>query len=99
MQLYHISYALLGPQGNAIALAHPDEPYVQKYGRFGKAPVPRSRIWLEYAAHHNLPPHLYPARIRSLRGNATAENLKRRSEDGKKVQTTPANGGISRRES
>ena len=38
-----IYYALLGSQGNIITLAHPDEPYMQKYGRFGEAPVPRSR--------------------------------------------------------
>ena len=29
-------------------------------------------------------PHLYHARLRSLRENATPENLKRRTEDGKK---------------
>ena len=36
------------------------------------------------AALHNLLPHLYPARLRSLRENARAENLKRRTEDGKR---------------
>ena len=39
---------------------------------------------LKDAALHNLLPHLYPARLRILRGNTTAENLKRRTEDGKK---------------
>ena len=37
------SFVLLVFQGNTITLAHPDEPYMQKYGRFGEAPVLRSR--------------------------------------------------------
>ena len=54
--------------------------YMQKYERFGEAPVPRSRTWLEDVALHNLLPHLYPARLGSLRENATAENLKREGQ-------------------
>ena len=72
---------------------------MHKSGRFGEAPVPLSRTLLEDAALHNLLPRLYPAKLRSLRGNATAENLKQRTEDGKKVQSAPANGGIDRGES
>ena len=62
-----------------MALAHPDEPYMQKYGRFGAAPVPRSRTRLKDAALQNLLPylHLYPARLPNLRKNAKAENHKR----------------------
>ena len=60
-------YALLGSQGSTITLAHPDEPYIQKYGRFGEVPVPLSRTRLVDAALRNPLPQLYLARPRSLR--------------------------------
>ena len=63
-------YALLGLQGDTITLAHPDESYMQKYGRFEEAPVPQSGTLLEDAALQNPLPHLYPARLISLRRNA-----------------------------
>ena len=50
---------------------------MEKYGRCEEAPVPRSRTCLEDATFHNLLPHLYPARLRSPRENAAAENPKR----------------------
>ena len=65
IQPYPITHASLGSQGNTITLAHPDEPYMQQYGRFGEAPVPRSRTCLEDAALHNLLPHLYRARLQN----------------------------------
>ena len=51
---------LFGSQGNTITLTHPDEPHLQKYGRYGEAPVPRSRTRLEEVALHNLLPHSLP---------------------------------------
>ena len=41
------------------------------------------------AALHYLLPHLYPAGLRNPRENATAENLKRGTEDEKGIQNTP----------
>ena len=81
---------LLGPQGNTITLliAPLGEPHIEKYGRSGEAPVPRSITWLEDAALQNPLPHLYPSRLRSPRKNTEAENRTRRTEDGKRTTCT-----------
>ena len=70
-----------------------------RYGRFGKAPDPRSRTCLEDAARHNLLPHLYPARLRSLREILQQKTSNEERKTGKRVQNTPATGGIDRGES
>ena len=69
-------------------------------GDSGKHRVPPPRTRLEDAALHNLLPHLYPASLRSLRKKRCGRKPKTKNgRREKRVQNTPANDGIDRRES
>ena len=78
------SYAFLGSQGYTITLAHPDEPYMQKHGRFGEAPVPRSRHDSKMRLSKTYSHTSTCEATKSQEKNAKAENPKRKTEDGKK---------------
>ena len=78
--LYPGSFVLLGSQDNTTTLAHPDEPYTHKHGRFEEAPVLRSRTWLEDTAVQNPLPHLYPARLYE----ASGQMLKQKTANGER---------------
>ena len=50
--------------GRTITLAHPNEPHVQKNGKFGEIPVPPTKTWVEGAARQNPLQHRWTARLR-----------------------------------
>ena len=93
------SYALLDFQGNAISLAYPDEPYVQKCGNSGKHRFhglehdSKMRLFKTYS--HTFTLRGYEASGKMLEQKTTNEERK----TGKGLQNTTANGGIDRRES
>ena len=41
-------------RGRILKQSYPDEPHLQKHGRFGKTPVLRTRQWIEDAAERAL---------------------------------------------
>ena len=81
IQPYPIYHALLGSQGNAIILAHPDEPYNrQKNGRFGEAPFPRPRIWLEDAALHTYSTTPLPCKATKPKGKCYSRKTRTKNK-------------------
>ena len=100
IQPYFISYALLGSQGNTITLAHPDQPYMHNMEDSGKHRFDglkrdsKMRLLKTYS-HTSSTLRGYEAEGKMLQQKTS--NEERIAE--KRVQNTPANGGIDRRES